>query len=156
MKCVKGEKFHREDGIIDCKRIKNVSTVYTLNFKPTPLARTRVSDRRVYDSQKNEKLIMGISLINQHENKEPFDGILHFDVTFYFGVPENKKKKDTLIAQFYHNYKPDLSNLIKMLEDICVDSKIIKDDSIISSMLARKVYITDKAERTEFTITQIK
>lgn len=56
--------------------------------------------------------------------------------------------------QFYHTYKPDLSNLIKMVEDVSVDAGLITDDAIIASVFSVKLYGDEP--RTSFIITNIK
>jgi len=130
---------------------------YVINQPPIPLKRPRVSGSRVYDSQKSQKLIMGISLKGQHEKygEESLTGLLHFDINFFFMLPINRNKKALLLRQKYHNYKPDISNLIKMVEDVCVDSGIIQDDCIISSICSQKIYCPEDNPRTEFIITKI-
>ncbi len=130
---------------------------YVISQPPIPLKRPRVSGSRVYDSQKSQKLIMGISLRNQHDmyQQDPLTGLLHFDINFFFMLPINKSKKTLLTKQMYHNYKPDLSNLIKMVEDVCVDSGIIQDDCLISSLCSQKIYCVEGNPRTEFIITKI-
>lgn len=139
---------------IDCNRIEIVSPTYLIEGSPIALKRPRFFARRVYDSQKAEKLHRGLLLKNQHNDQPPFSGILHFDITFHFPYPQDKYKKRSLQAQHYHIYKPDLSNLIKMVEDVCVDAEIIKDDAIIASVFSVKVY--DENPRTSFIITKIK
>ncbi len=147
---------HREDGLIACKRIVFVSRKYIINDTPMPLKRARVTNKRVYDSQKQVKLMIGLGLRNQHLEEKPYDGVLHFDVDFFFKLPALRSKKNILTDQLYHNYKPDLSNLLKMIEDICVDSNIIRDDCLISSVYCRKLYALEGEPRTEFIITKIK
>ena len=156
MNCKKGEKFHNVN--VDCSRIEDVSIKYMLNVKPTPLARPRMSRRRVYDSQKHDKMIMGIDLIAQHGNLYPYNGILHMDIDFLFPLPGSKSKSKLLSEGQYHHYKPDIDNLIKYILDVCVDSAILHDDCIVSSIFCRKIYVTEdnQTPRTQFTITQIK
>lgn len=134
--------------------IERESNTYTIEGTPSPLRRPRFFKRGVYDSQKQEKLILGIKLKNQHKDQEPLKGVLHFHVTFHFPYPQNKKEHTRLAKQFFHVYKPDLSNLIKMIEDVCVDTEIISDDAIIASIFSVKVY--DDEPKTTFKITSIK
>ena len=136
---------------------KSLSYFYVINQSPLALRRPRYSYSRIYDSQKNEKLIMGITLKSQHDvyQEGPITGLLHFDFNFFFKLPVNKNKRASLIEQKYHNYKPDISNLIKMVEDICVDAGIIQDDSLISSICSKKLYCVDGEPRTEFVITRL-
>lgn len=134
-------------------RIELVSRKYVLSREPKPLARPRFFEKRVYDSQQSLKLLLGVELGNQHEDLPPFEGILHFDIDFYLPLPMTKSTKFKLEKQKYHIYKPDLSNLIKLIEDVCVDTGIIKDDSQIASIYSRKFY--GDPSRTEFVITQL-
>ena len=146
-------RFHGEI-FIPCDRILEVSPSYLIDGHPVALKRPRFFDRRIYDPQKAEKLHRGILLKKQHGDRDPYKGILHFDIHFFFPFPQDKYKRKSLSHQYYHIYKPDLSNLIKLVEDVCVDAEIIKDDSIISSVFSVKLY--DDNPRTTFIITNIK
>lgn len=140
---------------IPCHLIQRTSQTYHISDTPKALARPRFSSATVYDSQKEFKLVKGIELRSQHRQQEQFDNVLHFDIDFYFKLPADKKTKLKREQQKYHTFTPDLSNLIKMVEDLCVDVGIIKDDAIIASVFSRKLYDSGEA-RTEFVITQIK
>jgi Holliday junction resolvase RusA-like endonuclease len=52
-----------------------------------------------------------------------------------------------------HVSKPDLSNLLKFMEDLAVDIRILKDDCLIAETTCRKVY--DDNPRTEFIFQEI-
>jgi len=127
--------------------------VYILPGDPIPLARARVGKRSVWDSQKQLKLVAGIALLNQHGNLPQFSNSLHLDVTFYIGFPirMGKKARDKKNGT-YHVYKPDVSNLLKFIEDICT-GVLYRDDSLIAVVTAKKIY--DEIPRTEFTIREI-
>ena len=58
----------------------------------------------------------------------------------------SKKKKDALLGQKHHK-RPDLSNLIKYLED-AAQGILFADDATITTINARKIY--DMNPRTEF------
>ena len=120
---------------------------YIIIGDPIALARPRFNVQKVYDGQKHKKLIYGINLKNQHEGKPFYEGNLHLDVKFYLKIA-NKKKKSVL-EDTYHVYRPDLSNLIKFIEDIGTGI-IYKDDSLICSVHAIKKY--SATPRTEFEI----
>jgi len=79
-------------------------------------------------------------LMFQHGLEEMFSVPVHMYVDFYFGLPNDKKRKELLLKQRYHCSTPDLDNLIKMVGDVCVDSGVIKDDCLIASISARKFY----------------
>jgi Holliday junction resolvase RusA-like endonuclease len=65
--------------------------------------------------------------------------------------PSRSKQKDKLINTF-HVYTPDLSNMIKFVEDIA-NGILYKDDCQISSIVAHKIY--SDTSRTEFTLSRI-
>lgn len=127
--------------------------VYVIPGDPTALARARYGQRKVYDSQKQLKLIAGLSLVEQHRGLEMFIGPLHLDVTFFMGTPSkmNAAKRKSLDST-YHVYRPDLSNLLKFIEDIATGI-LYRDDSLIASISCKKIY--DELPRTEFILTQI-
>jgi len=120
---------------------------YIILGDPIPLARPRFNKKKVYDSQKHKKLVAGINLRHQHDNKPFYEGNLHLDVKFYLKIAT--KKKISLLEDTYHVYTPDLSNLLKFIEDIC-SGIIYKDDSLICSIHAIKKY--SSIPRTEFEI----
>jgi Holliday junction resolvase RusA-like endonuclease len=125
------------------------SESYTIPGNPIALARARYSEHRVYDSQKQLKLIIGIQLVNQHNNKPPFSGPISLNVRFYLPLP---KRYSTTLPGSYHLYRPDLSNLIKLVEDVATGI-IYKDDCIIAQIQSIKLY--DRNPRTELTITTL-
>lgn len=122
---------------------------YVVGGNPTPLARARHGNKRCWDEQKSLKLVFGIHLRDQHEGSLFFEGPIHVDVSFFMPLPKSRTKKE---PDTPHHIKPDLSNLVKFVED--VGSGILyKDDSIIASMNARKQY--SENPRTEITIVQL-
>lgn len=126
--------------------------VYVVLGDPTPLARGRFVNRRVWDSQKQEKLIFGLNLKNLHGNKPLFTGPLHLELNFFFPIPRSKQKKN--LAGTYHFFRPDLDNLIKFAAD-CANGVLFKDDAIIASIKSCKLYDLDKP-RTEIIIIPLK
>lgn len=128
--------------------------VYVIKGDPTPLMRARVSGKRIYDPQKNLKLIAGIDLASQHNNDTLLEGPLHLDVTFFMAPSKSVslKRRNALQGQ-YHIFKPDTDNLIKYIGDLC-NGLIYHDDCSIAKITAKKVY--DLNARTEFTITCLK
>jgi Holliday junction resolvase RusA-like endonuclease len=134
---------------------------YIITGDPTPLARPRFAgpSRHVYDSQKILKHSIIHQLINQHAGRKLFAGACRLDVIFYLRIPKTSITRMKTLQGQYHVFKPDLSNLIKFVEDVASmrdmdDNEIlIKDDCIISSISAKKIY--DLNPRTEFTITEL-
>lgn len=118
--------------------------MYVLSGNPIPLARPRYSNRNVWDCQKALKQTARTMLEEQHANLPLFSGPLILDVTFYIKVPRVKRSK---LCGKPHIYRPDLSNLIKFVEDVA-NGILYKDDSIIAQCIAQKFY--DEEPRTEF------
>jgi Holliday junction resolvase RusA-like endonuclease len=127
---------------------KEPTMIYVIKGDPVPLARARMSYKTVYDSQKNTKLVLGITLANQHDDKPLIAGPLHLEFVFFMFTSKIKKAK---LGQ-PHWAKPDLSNLIKLYEDVAT-SVLYNDDSQIASISARKVYSDDP--RTELRIYKL-
>jgi len=125
--------------------------IYIIPGDPIPLARARYGNRRVWDSQKETKLISSISLNRQHDTNPLFTGPLHMDLIFFIELPHNRRKPYK--NQFdYHYYKPDLDNLIKYCCDI--SNKILYDDDcVVASITAKKIY--DYEPRTQITIREL-
>ena len=109
----------------------------------------------MYDSQKDMKRFYAIQIQNQHQNDELITGPVHLDVIFYMKMPQIKKRNIPDKRYQYHFYRPDISNLIKWVEDVVQDTQLIfKDDCQVAHITARKVY--HEQPRTEFYILPIK
>lgn len=134
---------------------------FTIPGNPIPLARARINPkaffgkttRSMWDPQKELKLVTAITLQNQFENIIPFVGPVHIDAIFYMPISKSKSKKHRQeIVGKMHPTKPDISNLLKFIEDAAT-GLLYKDDCIISSVNIKKIY--DLNPRTEFTIEGI-
>lgn len=121
-----------------------------------PISWTRANpsykDRLMFDGQKKLKRDWAIYLQSQYKD-EALKTKLSLDVIFFF-EPANKmaQKKKIALAGKPHSIKPDLSNLVKFLEDAC-NGIVFHDDCQIIQIYAKKLY--DLEPRTEFTITEI-
>lgn len=115
---------------------------YVVDGVPVPLARVRFGNKRCWDSQKDLKLIVGCQLEQQHRPYKPFCVPIALDVTFFMKKPKRLKN-------LHHVTKPDLSNLIKFIED-AGNGIIYTDDRLIFSINARKIY--SNIPRTELLI----
>lgn len=123
--------------------------VYVVPGKPVPLARPRLSPNGiVYDCQRSLKTKAGLIIKEQHSRDATLCGMLHLHIDFFMQLPSSKTSRKHLLQQQYHVYKPDISNLIKFIEDVCVEINMIEDDSLIASISARKLY--SEQPRTEF------
>ena len=127
--------------------------IYILYGDPIPLQRPRLGKHCVYNPQAMLKDNMAIMLQAQHKSKKILTTPVHLDVTFYMPIPTSysKKTQEALLGK-YHNIKPDISNLIKFVEDVATGI-LYKDDKQIVAITARKLY--DTVGRTEFTVTEI-
>ena len=127
---------------------------YIVEGKPTPLARPRITKNRTYNPQHKLLQEFGIYLQHQRPTKLLFSGPVHLDVTFYMCIPRSwsKKKQDALYGTF-HEKRPDISNLLKFVED-GAHGVLYEDDCIISSVVTKKVY--SFKPRTEFTISELR
>lgn len=124
---------------------------YVIMGNPKALERPRYNyrTRTVYDNQKNERLVLGITLQSQHGTQPFYIGPTRLTAHFYMPMPLRMpiSQDDT-----YHYYKPDLDNMIKLLCDIS-NGILFKDDSIICEIFAKKLYSIQP--RTEFFLEEI-
>lgn len=125
---------------------------FVIPGKPIPLKRARHGNGRTYDSQKSEKLLFQLYLKKQYQRPLLTKPLL-LDITFFMPIPESwsRKKKEAAFNTPHHS-TPDLSNLIKWVED-CATNVIYQDDALIARIIAYKVYSDEP--RTEFTIREI-
>ncbi len=125
------------------------SKIYIIDGDPIAWARAAPSKySRMWDTQKQIKFEHGISLRKQHKGNGLFEGPILLDIIFYFKKPKSCVRKQGS----FHIYKPDLSNLIKLIEDIG-SGILYKDDAIIACIRAQKKY--DAQPRTEFRIVSL-
>ena len=122
---------------------------YIIPGPPVALARPRFGKDNIYDSQKEIKLIHGITITSQHDNMPLFNGPLHLEAHFYMPCAKDFFKK---VGALPHQRVPDLSNLIKYIEDICIGI-LYPDDKLITGITAYKWY--SDSPRTEFIISEI-
>ena len=125
--------------------------LYVIAGDPVALARARHYNRRVYDSQSQMKIVLGVGLRNQHDDRPFYTGPLQLDITFYMPIAKSRAKYAASLMGTYHFYKPDLSNMIKFYEDLAT-SILYDDDCYIAKINAKKIY---GEPRTEFTITRL-
>ncbi len=125
--------------------------MFILKGNPVPLARARFSQYKVYDSQKHLRVSKCIELEQQVEQQLLRDQPIQLQATFFMPIPKSysKKRYKTVLGQ-PHIFKPDISNLIKWIEDLATGI-IYHDDCVITQIIANKVY--DPKPRTEFSFT---
>ena len=123
---------------------------FIITGQPVPLARARCSRWRgvVYDSQKQHKLIIGLQLMEQANNMEPFLRATELDITFFMKPPQKRKESGGWCIT-----RPDLDNLEKMYLDVLTDCRVLQDDAIIAKIIARKIY--DDEPRCVIVLTEL-
>lgn len=126
---------------------------YVIPGDPIPLARARFSSNHVYDAQKHLKVSTSIYLQSQHDRKEMFSNPVKMHVIFFMSIPMGSTStKRSKLLNTYVSKKPDLSNLIKFIEDTATGI-IFTDDKLVCSIDAHKVY--DYDPRTELIIYEV-
>lgn len=126
---------------------------YVLPFKPIAWKRAipNYYSRHMYDAQKQEKLLCGIYLRQQHGQDPFYEGALHLSATFFMAIPHAKSKKSGIMGS-PHFIKPDLDNMEKFIQD-CATGILYKDDCQIAQKTTKKIY--DSTPRIEFTLQEI-
>jgi len=128
---------------------------YVIENEPIAWKRVapRYSARSMYDTQKPIKMVLGAQIQEQHAGKPLYKGPLELTITFYMKLPQiNLPKKEKLLSEKWHSIKPDSSNMLKLIEDIC-KSVLFHDDAQIAVHHIFKMYDTNP--RTEFTIREL-
>jgi len=127
---------------------------FSIPGDPIPLQRARHGNKMTWDPQKQIKEELRQRFTHYYPNHVPWEGPLGLEVTFYMKVPISLSPKN---AQAKYNkphiFKPDLSNLIKFVED-AFNGILHKDDSLFAKITASKVY-THLKPRTDVVIRKI-
>lgn len=139
-------------GVVNCAMIHLFHGHYLLEGDPLPLKRPRISQKRLWDPQKEHKLVTGITLDKEHILPRLFQGPLMLIVEFLFKFPKTMplKQRSKLKNKPYEK-KPDLDNLVKYIAD-CATAVLYHDDSIITNIQATKKY--GDISKTIFTIAE--
>lgn len=123
--------------------------VYVFVGPPIALARHRFSAKgSIYDSQKDLKRSLAISLASQHDDRPLYKGPLELTIRFIFPHRgQNKKSKP-----YWHNQRPDADNCLKLVCDVG-NGILWEDDKSICKISLVKVFGDD--ERTEFMVNEL-
>jgi Holliday junction resolvase RusA-like endonuclease len=122
---------------------------YVINFAPIPWK--RIDGRTFYDKQHHEKISTGFYLNQQHGNDPQFTKPIQVETTFYMPIP--KIIKDRKSSKWDATF-PKIDYLQQFIFDAITDTGVIwKDDRIIASLIAKKLY--DKNPRTHIIITEL-
>ncbi len=117
--------------------------MFIIPGSPIPWARAGRRGTRYYDTQKDQKDRYAYLLADQlfkRGNQPMYEGPLELDVSFYFSSTSSSLRKEYNVEDdMPHFFKPDLSNLIKFIEDAS-QNILFKDDCAISRIVANKLY----------------
>lgn len=130
------------------------SKTYLIDIPPLAWSRAGATTKRGYltffDGQAKDKTMFGLMALKQHGNDKQFSCPIDVNITFH--MPMNKTKYKSVEGDWCMG-KKDLDNLEKFLLDALVDAEILKDDNIVCSMSAKKIY--SKKPCYEFIITEL-
>jgi len=126
-----------------------MSKLYVINITPVPWKRPGLHQKKFFDTQSQEKLILGLALNQQHSDMPFYTKPICMDITFFMPLPRKKKISN---YPLYHVQRPDIDNLCKLILDAAT-GVLWQDDKVISKLIAQKIY--DGKPRIEFTITPL-
>jgi Holliday junction resolvase RusA-like endonuclease len=113
--------------------------------KPIPLARARATARGFYDSQyEAKKNFASYVKENIYLSDNPTDKPIKIEVDFLFKMPKSwsKKKRKEHEEDCRHTATPDLSNILKFVED-ALNTHVWQDDKQIWMIEATKYWSTE-------------
>jgi len=99
-----------------------------------PRARCIGGKARMYSDQAKIKGAISTLLAHAWRRRKPIAAPVCLSLLFCMPRPKSRKVKD-----IEHTKKPDLSNMVKMVED-CGNGIIWRDDSLIYEIFTRKIY----------------
>lgn len=108
--------------------------LYTIPGDPISYAQAHFGPYHIYDNQKNIKLIAGIYLAQQHDDKPLFNAPIRLDIAFFFQVP-----KRLIINSLWYTHPPTVCNLTRFYTDIG-KGILFTDERIIVELHATKRY----------------
>ena len=128
---------------------------FTIQIPGKPISWKRVGGLiHRYDTQKTEKLFVGLLLRGAMGNLPPYTGPIKLVVAFYFQAP--KKYKFNQCTDFYNTTHIDIDNCLKFLMDCCTNAHVFNDDCQVVAVDMSKRYTLQHAPAyTHLTITQL-
>jgi Holliday junction resolvase RusA-like endonuclease len=84
------------------------------------------------------------ALVERGRIGRPLDGALYLDVIFRFRMPRSRTKAIRLAGIVAKTTTPDLSKLVRSLEDGLQAVRLIADDARIHDLRARKLEVLDE------------
>jgi len=156
-----GKKYTRtveiqgQDDIVTIQyRIPRDSPVYIIPEDPVSWARAvPTRNHRMWDSQKNLKLYLGLFIQRIHGERPLYKGPLLLDIKFCFPLNQKQKKDPVLWEEGWYEFRPDLDNCIKLILDTC-NTVLYEDDKSTVTAVISKVYSSQP--RTEFRFVELK
>jgi len=115
--------------------------IFEIHSKPLPQKQTRFGKHRAYDPSKLYKQTIQWQ-IRPHAPKEPLQGPLTVDMTFYLPIPKgtsNILTKQMINGTSLPYKRPDLDNLAYIVTN-AMKELIYHDDSQIVDLILRKRY----------------
>lgn len=131
---------------------KGRSYTYILKGEPEALVLRRSDDVIGWNSHKERKLIVDISLESQHNDRPLIAGPIQVDVSYYFTIPHPVRAKIKAKSGDMHWHKPSLSLLLNFLEH-SAEGILFAETAIITRSSFSKSY--DKEPRTVIVITEL-
>lgn len=130
----------------------------TIPGPPGSKGRARVTKWGAYTPEKtvNYENLVKYSFIEQCKDVKPLEKAIGVHIHFYMPIPKSASKKNKILMALdviRHTKKPDLTNMIKAIEDGLNGFAYI-DDSQIVIMYTTKRY--SEEPRVEVTIVEIK
>lgn len=111
--------------------------------KPQGKARPRLGKYSTYTAEKTrayEELVR-YTFKNQCKGVEPLEGALEARIIAVFEVPKSysKKKREEMLRNGVHVFKPDTDNIAKIVLD-SLNGLAFKDDSQVTKLTVAKMY----------------
>jgi Holliday junction resolvase RusA-like endonuclease len=113
--------------------------------EPVAWARTRLGPRGIPftpTKQRNNAATLRLAAQEAMNGREPFDCALRLDLQAEFAIPgswSKKKRAAALAGRIRPAKRPDLSNILKQVEDSC-NAVVFRDDALIVEFEVRKIY----------------
>ncbi len=126
--------------------------VYVYEIKADPLGYCNNPNRKLWSLQNQAKITMELALLNQHKDKK-FTGPIEMNIMFYMPMLQKSQKHSPKSDGAWHQYRPDLIQLISFVTK-SASLILFADDCIISSVEATKIF--SSKPRTIFTIRELK
>lgn len=127
-----------------------MTLVLRIPGEPIAAPRPRVSGKRTYDPKAAIKKEHAAIIRDQlPDGFVPWDGPVSLACSFLMPVRKSMtkaQKDDAANGRLYHTKLPDCDNLLKHVMDVLTQAGVWKDDSVVCSLSANKVYAHGNGE----------